>query len=135
MSFIQWNANLSVGVGEIDRQHQQLVKLINDLDDAMSRGEGKTIVGQIVGSLLRYAQSHFATEETYFKQFGYPETAIHVREHVDFCNRAAEFKRDFDSGRIGLSLSVMNFLGGWLTNHIKGMDQKYSPFFREKGLK
>jgi hemerythrin len=40
MSLIQWNDRLSVHVAEIDGQHQKLVGMINDLNDAMRQGKG-----------------------------------------------------------------------------------------------
>ena len=41
MAIIQWNDSLSVNVVEIDKQHQKLVAMINDLNDAMRQGKGK----------------------------------------------------------------------------------------------
>jgi hypothetical protein len=32
MALIQWNDSLNVGVSEIDKQHQKLVEMINDLN-------------------------------------------------------------------------------------------------------
>jgi len=40
MALFDWNDQLSVGVAEIDKQHQELVKLINDLHEAMREGAG-----------------------------------------------------------------------------------------------
>jgi hemerythrin len=40
MALIQWNDGLSVNVVEIDRQHQKLIGMINDLNDAMRQGKG-----------------------------------------------------------------------------------------------
>jgi hemerythrin len=135
MALIQWSADLSVGVGEMDRQHQQLVKLINDLYDAMRAGKAKAVIGQVIESLIQYTRSHFTTEEKYFKQFGYPNAQDHIREHVNFIGKVAAFKKDFDSNRLGLSITVMDFLSDWLRSHIKGVDHQYSAFFLEKGLK
>jgi len=54
---------------------------------------------------------------------------------LDFVAKVSEFKDGFEKGKLGLSISVMDFLSDWLRNHIKGVDKKYGPFFNEKGLK
>ncbi|HVN71303.1 MAG TPA: bacteriohemerythrin [Desulfomonilia bacterium] len=135
MALISWNDNLSVHVGEIDRQHQQLIKMINDLDDAMKQGKGKEVLGKIVKGLSDYTAYHFSTEEKYFSQFGYPAAEVHIREHRTFVDKVTDFKKKFETNRIGLSTDVINFLSDWLKNHIQVTDHKYGPFLKEKGLK
>lgn len=135
MALIQWNDSLSVDIVEIDRQHRKLIALINELGDAMRQGQGRTVVGKIISGLRSYTETHFKTEENYFKAFGYPETAGHVKEHAAFVVKVTEFQNGFDKGDLALSVEVMNFLSEWLRHHIKGEDGKYSPFLKAKGLK
>lgn len=135
MALIQWNDSFSVKVAEIDRQHQKLVSMINDLSDAMKQGKGKDVLGNIISGLVSYTATHFKTEEKYFDQFGYPETDSHKKEHAAFVKKVTDFKDGFEKGKLGLSIKVMNFLSDWLKNHIKKTDMKYSQFFNEKGLK
>ncbi len=132
---ILWNDSLSVNVAEIDGQHQRLVKMINELNDAMRAGKSKEVLGNIVTGLTTYVGTHFATEEKYFAQFKYPETDAHRKEHHDFTAQAGDFARKFQKGELGLSIEVMDFLSDWLTKHIKGTDKKYSAFFNANGLK
>jgi hemerythrin len=135
VAFIEWNNSFSVGVSEIDLQHQKLVEMINDLHDAMLQGKGKAVLGDIIKGLVDYAVTHFLTEEKYFDQFRYPDAGSHKEEHSAFTQKVAEFKNGFDAGKLALSITVMDFLSSWLRNHIKGVDKKYEPFFVEKGLK
>jgi len=135
MALIQWNDGLSVGVVEIDGQHQKLVGMINELNDAMRQGKGKAVMGKIIDGLAGYAATHFRTEETYFDRFGYPDSDSHKKVHNDFTKKVIEFKEEFDAGEIGLSILVMDFLSNWLQDHIKGADMKYGPFFNQNGLK
>jgi hemerythrin len=135
VALIQWSSSLSVKVKQIDDEHQKLIKMINDLNDAMRVGKGKDVLGKIINELVNYAAVHFATEEKYFDQFGYQEATPHKSEHKIFVDEVYRFKKDFDEGRIGLSMKIMDFLSDWLKNHIVGIDQKYSSFFIEKGLK
>ena len=135
MALLQWSDALSVGVVEVDRQHQKLVTMINDLNDAMRAGKGKDALGKTIAELIAYAATHFKTEEKYFDQFGYPESAVHKLEHVAFVQKVTDFKKGFDNGSLGLSLQVMDFLSDWLQKHIKGNDKKYTAFFNSKGLR
>lgn len=135
MPFIQWTNALSVGIAEIDREHQGLVAIINDLHDAMHQGKGKDALAEIINRLISYAMTHFQTEEDYFDRFGYPEATAHKAEHAAFKQKVGEFRIGFEAGAIGLSFQVMDFLSKWVQNHIQNADKKYGPFLRDMGLK
>jgi len=135
MALFEWDETFSVNVVEIDQQHRKLVEMVNELHDAMGAGKSKEILGKIIKGLSNYAKIHFATEEKYFDQFGYPDADSHKDEHANFAQKVAEFKEGFDAGRLGLSIEVMRFLSTWLKSHIKDVDKKYGPFFNENGLK
>jgi len=135
MALITWDDSFSVSVIELDRQHQKLVSMINELHEAMGQGKGKDALGMIIKRLVDYTVVHFKAEETCFDKFGYPEKDSHKKEHIDFVKKVSDFKEGFEKGKLGLSLEVMHFLCNWLQNHIKKTDKKYSQFFNEKGLK
>jgi len=135
MALINWNDSLSVNIAEIDQQHQKLVLVINELNDAMKQGKGKDILGEIINGLINYTATHFKTEEDYFFQFGYPDMENHKKEHTAFVQKVTNFKEGFEKGKLSLSIEVMNFLSDWLQNHIKGTDKRYTRFFNEKGLR
>jgi hemerythrin len=135
MALIQWNEGFSVDVAEIDKQHQTLVSMINELSDAMKQGKGKDALAKILNGLISYTATHFKTEEKYFDLYKYPGTVIHKKEHAAFVQKVSDFKDGFEKGKLSVTIEVMNFLSDWLKNHIKGTDKKYSVFFNEKGLK
>ncbi len=135
MDLINWSDSLSVNVAEIDQQHQKLVAMINELNDAMRQGKGKEALKHIVSGLISYTGTHFKTEEQYFDRFGYPDADSHKKNHADFVQKVMEFNNGFEKGKFGLTLEIMNFLSNWLQTHIKGTDKKYSKFFNDNGLK
>lgn len=65
MALIDWTEDLSVGVAEIDRQHQELFFQVNQLLEACHQAKGKEAVGKIVGFLENYVVRHSAKEEDY----------------------------------------------------------------------
>lgn len=135
MVLFVWDAaQYSVGVREIDAQHKVLVDMLNDLYEAMQSGKSNDVLGGIISKLVNYTKTHFATEERYFDQFGYPDTASHKKEHREFEQKVLAFKSDFDGGRTSMTVSITSFLKNWLLSHIQGIDKKYSSFFNSKGL-
>ena len=117
MPLIEWNDTLSVNIEAIDRQHQHLIQLINDLHQAMKQGKAKEILGLIIEDLSEYAQEHFMTEEKLFIKHGYPQKQTHINEHNRFIDQVVDFKSSFGAGRMTLSVDIMNFLHQWLLEH------------------
>lgn len=135
MALITWNQNYNVNINEIDRQHQMLVKMINDLYLAMQTAKEKETLSKMLDKLFIYAAMHFAKEEHYFDTFGFPETEKHKKEHVDFERKLSKFEKDFNSGKVMLTEKVIQYLANWLVHHIQGSDRRYSKFLTERGVK
>jgi hemerythrin len=135
MPLMQWDESFSVGVGEIDTQHKNLVSYLNDLHFAMSQGKGNSILQSLLTRLVAYAQLHFTTEEKYMQRWNYPGYVHHKGEHETFVKKVGDFKTKFESGLTALSIEILSFLKDWVANHIQGIDKKYGPFFNKHGLK
>ena len=116
-------------------QHQKLVQMLNELYDAMKAGKANETVGKILGGMIQYTASHFATEERYMKLHQYPHFLTHKQEHDALTKQVLDLQEQFKSGQIAMSTKVGNFLKSWLTNHISGTDMKYSPYLQAKGVR
>lgn len=134
MPIMKWSEELSVGIGEIDNQHKRLIELINSLHDAMLAKQGKQAISGILDELAAYTVYHFQNEEKYMEKFGYPGYQVHKHEHEGFVLKVGSFQKDYNDGKLGLSIEIMNFLRDWVSNHIKGTDKKYSKTFQDNGL-
>jgi hemerythrin len=135
MALIAWSNALSVGINEIDKQHQQLIKLINNLNQAMKDGKGKDVLAQTLKGLVDYTISHFGVEESYFDRFSYPDKLAHKKTHAEFIGKVGNFNKSLEDGQLALSVQVMTYLSDWLRQHIQGVDKNYSAFFAAHGLK
>ncbi|MEN8190565.1 MAG: bacteriohemerythrin [Thermodesulfobacteriota bacterium] len=132
---IRWSSSLKVNISVIDEQHKKLVGMINDLHRAMKAGSSVSEAGAILDRLVDYTADHFALEEQLFEKHGYPEYEAHKQHHEKLVDQVVKFQKEFKSGQAALSVELMDFLKDWLVNHIKGVDKKYVPFLREKGVK
>ncbi|MBK8870169.1 MAG: hemerythrin family protein [Elusimicrobia bacterium] len=135
MALINWNPSYSVKIGEIDSQHQKLITMINELNDAMLKGKAKDILSPLIDGLIAYTQVHFSKEEMLFDKYKYPDTPAHKEEHAAFVKKVSEFREGFKKGNMSLTINIMDFLSNWLTKHICGTDKKYSDFLNSNGVK
>jgi hemerythrin len=127
MAFLEWKPNYSVQVDEIDRQHQRLIQLINSLHDAMKVGAPKPALERIISDLVTYTRFHFRSEERLLQLHGYPGVAAHIVEHERLTETVVRFEEDLRSGKVAISISLMQFLKTWLTGHILSTDMQYAP--------
>jgi hemerythrin-like metal-binding protein len=64
----------------------------------------------------------------------YPNFQAHKLEHVEMIAQVKEFLAAYDKDRGATVDKMGDFLKTWLVNHIRGSDQKYAPYMREKGI-
>ncbi len=129
MPLLTWTDAFSVKLPEIDAEHQQLVKLINDLHDTMKSGTALETLDAIFSGLVDYTVHHFAHEERLMRAARYPQYAAHKRQHDDLTSRVVALQQKFvEGGRTTVTLETMAFLKDWLTTHIMGVDKEMGAF-------
>ncbi len=132
VDFIEWKDEFSVYIEEIDNQHKHLVELLNELNSAMRIGKGRQVVGKIIEELIAYTQYHFSTEEKYFKMYNYEFTEEHTQEHNEFIDKIQKFQKEYEEGKLTVTIEVLEFLNAWVKHHILGSDKKYVPYLANK---
>jgi len=131
---ISWSKSFSVGVGQMDREHQRLVDIINNLYASMRSGRSKDAIGTILDELVDYTKTHFAHEERLMQEAGFGGYNDQKRAHEALVAQVAEIQGKYHAGT-ALGQEVMTFLKNWLLNHIQGMDKLYGPAMNKKGIK
>jgi len=130
MGYIEWTQDLSVGVPELDAQHQRWIGMINELHDTLLHGDAEDLVA-ITGRMLRamgeYVEEHFRTEEAYMEKIGFPGLDAHREVHHRFAQRIQRYIAEHEDGTSILNTSLMKELMNWLTDHIATMDKQYAP--------
>ncbi len=134
MNTILWDDTFSVGVAEIDLEHQKLLEMINELSFSISEKKGMDLSGKILSGLVNYSEVHFKTEEKYFAQLSYPEMEEHIEEHDLFRQKISELIDEFGNNNPFLSIDVLEFMSKWFKNHMLQTDKEYSTFFISNGL-
>lgn len=125
MPIMLWDPSLDVGVAAMNREHQDILDLMNKIYDARVRGEQGEAINQLVARLGAICTRHFADEEAYMASIGYRELASHKILHQSLLTRFNGYAEAIKADGGVASDDFFNFLKFWLTSHIKGVDIKY----------
>ncbi|NJK90011.1 MAG: hemerythrin family protein [Myxococcales bacterium] len=129
MAVLEWNDRLSIGVKEFDREHQELVKMLNQLSEAMMNGQGNAALAPILDALIAYTATHFTNEEAAMVKTSYPYYAAHKEEHDALKMQVLEVQAKMRGGaQTTLTIDVLRFLRDWLAKHIQGSDKKLGAY-------
>ena len=132
---LTWTQAFSVGVDEIDRQHQELFSRINSLHSALRQGKAKIEILRLIDFLDDYAVTHFALEEGYMTALEYPSLPQHQTEHRRFKTEFTEIKTRFDAGTllpVDMIVRCSHLLIDWFCNHIRTVDMALGEFLKSK---
>lgn len=132
---LEWDEKYSVEVAEIDNQHKKMFATINELIGAINSNSAAEHLDGIIKQLLEYKEYHFATEEKYFKEFGYEGAEEHIAKHLMFGEKLASIQEKCAGNTLMLSFELVDFLEDWLIEHLMTFDQKYKDCFKTHGLK
>ena len=129
---ITWQPEFSVHIDAIDRQHQVLVSLIRQLQEAMEEGRGRAFQQTLVERLVAYTDRHFRFEEDLMREHGYERLAEHIEQHQVLTNQVAELQQKMEHCEVVSNASLMLFLRNWLTDHIMQHDHMYARVLKIK---
>jgi hemerythrin len=131
----KWDEKYSLNIGEIDRQHQKLFALVNELYDAAQKGYGHEVTGKVLKSVVDYTVYHFDFEEKLLHEYAHPAEAAHRAEHALLTQQAIALVQKHQAGDGLVTMATLKFLSDWLNDHIMGSDKEYAPLLIAKGAR
>ncbi len=124
MVLIEWSEDFSVGVPELDKDHQELIDDINDLYEQLGSGRDELTVMDFLDAVYAAAREHFVREEAIMLEHIHPGYEDHKAEHGRFLERMGElmdgYQDDVQNDDGGMSL----WLSHWFVNHFQVHDAR-----------
>lgn len=122
MRQIQWRDRFNIGVEIIDQAHRGLFSIVQKIMDLyVERHEEKFACVEGIKYFKAYALKHFAEEEAYMHEIGYPGCLAHKKLHDKMrYETLPELERLLYESDFSTEM-VQRFIGvctGWLTGHI-----------------
>ena len=121
----QFTDDCLIGIKELDDEHRRLFSLINQAMDILNHTDSNDRCTQIIHELTDYTVTHFADEEAYMEKIGYEGLAAQKNAHASFVARLESINLiELDENPQKYMESLIEFLLGWLINHILYSDKK-----------
>jgi hemerythrin len=124
MALIEWKDDFSVGVPDVDYEHQKLIALINDLHDAMSRDNSDVTVMDFLGEIYAHVAAHFALEEKIMRERNYDQYSDHKADHEALLDELRDIMDDYEENAFFSDDIFANAVGSWFSDHFRNRDAR-----------
>ncbi|ACL20293.1 bacteriohemerythrin [Desulfitobacterium hafniense] len=133
-----WKEKYKVGDPLIDSQHEELFSRVGSFVETLRSDkpwEQKVEkVNETLEFMKDYVVTHFADEEAYQLEIGYPHFEEHQMIHKNMVAYVVAVSREY--AKEGFKEELMQQFGGkllaWLINHVVADDQKIAEYARSK---
>ena len=126
MSLFTWKESYSVHVDELDAHHRKLFGIVNRLYEECLVPGFPGCIDLVIDELAAYADTHFAAEERFMADTGFPGMAAHARMHRAFAGRIGQLRQNSSRNDLELTKELIVFLGNWLLHHVLEEDWRYA---------
>lgn len=124
----EFSEEYMTGIDMLDREHRLLFEITERAYTQVRFGESEKKLDEIMEilqELKEYTQSHFADEEEYMRSINYVGLEEQKRAHAAFIGKLEEIgKQPIKDDPQKYLESLIQFLLGWLINHILHSDKK-----------
>jgi hemerythrin len=133
---LAWNeARHSTGIASIDNQHKEMVRLVNELEDAIRQGCGHEETKRRLGEIIAFIGGHFAHEEQLMQEHGFPELESHRAEHARLLEGVTNLMNAHKTSHPAKAAITAAYLTDWAEEHILHADRRIGEFLAARGVK
>ena len=134
MPIVTWRDEYSVNVEKIDLQHQKLIELVNNLHASVEARISKNELEELLIELVKFTRVHFSTEEKYMKDYDFPESEEHFKEHRDLLEHMDNLISMVSNGKSPTFYSDYDISSDWALIHITEYDKSLGKFLNSNNV-
>ena len=126
--YTEWDKCFVLGIPIIDRQHDNLLRICNNLHWTCLKGQ-ETINGSFVRTAheaLDHLKHHFSTEEKMMKILSFSEFSAHKKEHDNFIIEILNCFEQIESGEQFAPNLFARLVKDWLLSHFTSYDRAFA---------
>lgn len=135
MSKFEWNESMSVAVEVIDKDHEYLASILNDLSDALQKGKGHEMLEGCLENTVNFTKYHFEHEESLFAKTDYPQAAEHIKEHAKMLAEISNIQKQYkEAPSDELLIKTFLFYEKLFSEHMAKVDPGFTKYLNEAGF-
>ena len=134
MTLVRWKDSYSVKVAKLDAQHKIFFEMINELADAMRKGQGAATIQPTLAKLMKHLRIHMEDEEKLMRHTGYPQLVAHQEEHRLYLLRVERFKTDLEKTGNEDTVALLCILRDIILDHMLRVDVACLAHFSDNGI-
>ncbi|MDR0600818.1 MAG: hemerythrin family protein [Treponema sp.] len=124
----EWDNRYLTGIEKLDDQHRELVRMIGNIPDGKDEEETGIFLRQNIFRLIQYLKFHFGEEERFMEKIGYPDLAVHTKQHEKFMEELLELVKRTGDDNFFSPAAIIRYLKDSILAHIALIDKKYATF-------
>lgn len=130
MRLFQWNVAHAVYLAEVDAEHRAIYQVAAELHQASLGSAPVERILEILRGLIAHSEDHFAHEERLMQSANYQSYDWHKQSHDAARKRLGEFAARVEARGAGEIEPLLEFLSGWLRDHVGIADRMMSAYVR-----
>jgi len=132
VTYMIWKDQYSVENALIDKQHQTLFELVNEVAEKV-KAKNMIEIKDVIKRLAAYTVTHFRDEEALLKKAGYANLEDHQMIHAELLRKVQDLQQKLAMNQAVSLVSVIRFLSDWLKDHILKDDMAYKASIKKLG--
>lgn len=127
---LKWNKNWNCGEKEIDKQHQELFRMVSQLANYTYVIEEKRIILSCLEDIVAYVVNHFNYEEKVLLDISYEGYSDHKKIHDNLVKKANNIKVDVEKDKISSVKAFAFLFDEVIMSHLLSEDIKFFPYIK-----
>jgi hemerythrin-like metal-binding protein len=132
VDLLEWKDEYRMGIADIDRSHQELIGIINDIYHSVGSNAGREGIQSFLDQVYVLASDEFYLEEQIMRERRFEEYDDHRADHERMLKAirhlADTFEPVADAAENGRTLGEQ--LGSWFGTHFRTFDARLHKLLR-----
>ena len=131
---LEWLEAFEIGLREIDDDHREMLRIMQDVKAAGEARDRKRCA-RLLDALIDFSKAHFEREEKILHEIEYPSAGVHEAYHADLLDRAEGVKEACKAIRSDRDFrECCEQMFGFLIDDVITGDMKIKSFLQERGI-